>query len=568
MRPLSQLTPSELQSLKRLIESGQLPETSLNQIAASLGLPTIGSHRLTDEEVTLQLPMEASLHEFITHAWPIIEPTTNFIDGWHLHCMCEHLEALAAGEIPNLLINVPPGTMKSLCTSVFFLPWVWTTRPETRFFYASYDQALSTRDSVRSRSILQSEWYQRYWGSRFELVGDQNEKTRFNNDKQGWRIATSVGGRGTGEHPDLIISDDPHNTKRAESEVDRQGVLDWWKNVIASRGVIRGVRKAVIMQRVHEDDLSNHIIKEMESGEAWVHLCLPMRYEPGRMKTTVLGWSDKREETGVELLWPEAYDEAKVAGMEREMGSLTAAGQLQQRPAPAGGFIFKREWYEVLDNVPSTADKGSVRYWDLAGSVTDTADYTSGAKLVDMGDYILIDDLVVGKWSSFARDEVIKQTAQRDGVECTIVIEQEPGSSGMTVIAHYVRMLAGFAVYADKVGRNKSVRATPFASYSEARMVKIRRAEWNSLLLDQLEVFPNGKHDDVVDSLSGAFTYIAGGNSVPLPSELLASGSDPEEKQPLTQEEIEELPADLRELVEASRQLAAERDDEDYGGWG
>lgn len=518
-----------------------------------------------------QIPMEMDLHEFMVGAWSIVEPSTEFIDGWHLHCVAEHLQAMVTGEIRNLLINIPPGTSKSLLTSVFLCPWVWATQPEKRFFYASYDQALSTRDSLRARLIIQSPWYQALWGNRFQMVGDQNEKTLFKNSEQGWRIATSIGGRGTGEHPDFILVDDPHNTKRAESAVDRESVKQWWKGVIASRGVIRGVCKAVIMQRVHEDDLSNHILEEDDG--TWTHLCLPMRYEPERMKTTVLGFSDPREATGEELLWPEAYDEDKVRTLELQMGSLTAAGQLQQRPAPAGGAIFHREWYEVVENVPPTIDRPQVRYWDLAASVTETADETAGVKMIDMGDYILIDDLVHGRWSPNERDQVIKQTAEIDGRNTIVYIEQEPGSSGLTVIAHYVRLLAGYAVYPDKVGRNKTIRATPFASYSEARRIKIRRAPWNQVMLDQLEVFPNGKHDDIVDGCSGAFTYITGGNDVGLPEEILASGEDPvAERMPLSDKEIEELDPFLKELVETSRQVAAERDDhrryDDYaGGW-
>lgn len=149
---------------------------------------------------------QASFHEFAKQAWVQIEgPTTPFIDGWHIEAICEHLEAVASGQIKNLIINIPPRCCKSSLVSVMFPAWVWLKRPETKFLCASYALSLSVRDSVKCRRLVDSPWYKARWGHMFRLVSDQNTKIRFENDKNGYRIATSTGGTATGEGGDILL---------------------------------------------------------------------------------------------------------------------------------------------------------------------------------------------------------------------------------------------------------------------------------------------------------------------------------------------------------------------------
>src|SRR6516164_8328554 len=142
------------------------------------------------------------LREFVRQAWPVVEPSTPFVPGWHIDAIIEHLEAVSRGQIRNLLINVPPRHMKSLLVSVFWPAWEWIRHPERRWLFSSYGAQLSIRDSVKCRRLIESPWYQRFWGNRFRLTTDQNTKTRFDNDRSGYRIATSVGGAATGEGGD------------------------------------------------------------------------------------------------------------------------------------------------------------------------------------------------------------------------------------------------------------------------------------------------------------------------------------------------------------------------------
>src|SRR5215470_2701668 len=149
-----------------------------------------------------------SLGEFVRQAWHVVEPATPFVANWHIDAIVEHLEAVSRGEIRNLLINVPPRHMKSLLVSVFWPCWEWIHWPHRRWLYSSYAAQLSIRDSLKCRRLIESRWYQANWSSRFTLTSDQNQKSRFENDKSGYGLSTSVGGAATGEGGDRVICDD------------------------------------------------------------------------------------------------------------------------------------------------------------------------------------------------------------------------------------------------------------------------------------------------------------------------------------------------------------------------
>ena len=285
--------------------------------------------------------MKRSLKEFTKNSWPIIEPSRDFYDNWHIDAISEHLQAVVHGDIKRLIINVPPRHMKSISVAVALPAWTWTVDPTRKFLFASYALTLSIRDSVKCRRLIDSPWYKQHFGNIYGLTTDQNQKQRFENDKTGIRIATSVDGALTGEGGDIIVIDDPHNVREAESNTVRQGVLDWWDQSMQTRlNDPKNGAFVIIMQRVHENDLTGHILAN--EYEDWDHLCLPARYEhdhPTPVKST-LAFEDPREEDG-ELLWPERIDERTLNTLEQSLGSYASAGQLQQRPMPKGGGILK-----------------------------------------------------------------------------------------------------------------------------------------------------------------------------------------------------------------------------------
>lgn len=307
------------------------------------------------------------LAHFVRQAWRFVEPMTPYVDGRHIHSICDHLEAVAIGQIDNLLINIPPRFMKSLLVAAFFPAWVWGPHgdPGARFLYASYRERLAMRDSLRTRRIVESEWYRRKW-PRVQLQLDQNEKMRFDNTLGGYRIASSVSGGNTGEGGDYVIADDPHNAREIWSELKRENVVEWWDDVMSSRtGRWPTNRKIVVMQRLHEGDLSGHILAEKGN---YVHLFFPQEYDPelrpgraglpARSLPSPLGNPEWRSKPGT-LLWPERFPRKVIDNIKRhEMTPYAYGGQHQQVPAPVEGGIFKREWIRYWE--PEDEDYGPV----------------------------------------------------------------------------------------------------------------------------------------------------------------------------------------------------------------
>jgi len=295
------------------------------------------------EEANKERAQRHLLH-FVRQAWPVLEPATSFLDGAHIEAICEHLEAVTKGDIHNLLINVPPRHMKSLAVCVFWPVWEWISHPHRRWLFASYAMSLSVRDSLKCRRLISSPWFQSRWGDLFTLMPDQNTKTRFDNDKSGYRIATSSGGSVTGEGADRVVVDDPHNVIHRESDAQRHATLDWWDQAMSTRlNDPKTGAKVIVMQRLHEKDLSGHVL---EQG-GYEHLCLPAEFEAERRCVTTLkpnGWCDWRKVEG-ELLWPERIGRSEISGFKLRLGPRGYAGQFQQRPTPAGGGRFRAEWF-------------------------------------------------------------------------------------------------------------------------------------------------------------------------------------------------------------------------------
>jgi predicted phage terminase large subunit-like protein len=459
------------------------------------------------EDVDRELAGRAKdeLAEFVREAWDILEPETELSWNWHLDELCDVLERVTAGELTRVIINVPPGTMKSLLVSVFWPAWEWASNPGLRYFAASYGEELAVRDNERLRDLVTSSWYRRHYG--LELKRSANQKVRFNTTGGGWRIGTSVGGRGTGEHPDRVIIDDPLTAEQARSSKFRDRAIQWFKRTVSTRGKARGVRIVLIMQRLHEDDLAGHL---MDSNTGWELVSFPMRYVKAPKPPAPRPDPRDHRTTEGELLWPELFGEETVAELEIDLGPFGAAGQLQQAPAPEGGGLFRREWFDIVDAPPERADR--CRGWDAAG--TDNAgDYTAGVLIgYDRGlGLFYIEDVLREQMDPLSVELVIKQTAEMDGRPVSIVEEQEPGSSGKSVIKGRARDLAGYDYAGVPSSGDKVTRARAFRAQCQARNVLLVRAPWNRAYLDELAVFPAGAHDDQVDASSAAFNELTTG---------------------------------------------------------
>jgi predicted phage terminase large subunit-like protein len=474
------------------------------------------------EEIDAELASRL-LREFVRQAWLIVEPSTPFVPGWHIDAIIEHLEAVSRGLIRNLLINVPPRHMKSLLVSVFWPAWEWITFPQRRWLFSSYAASLSIRDSVKCRRLIESPWYQSRWADRYALTGDQNTKGRFDNNRSGYRIATSVEGSATGEGGDRIVCDDPHNVKEAESDSVRKGTLDWFDVVMSTRvNDPKTVAKVVVMQRCHEQDLSGHLL---EQG-GFEHLSLPAEYE-GTKCVTSIGWVEPREELG-ELLWPERFGPTEIVDLKRSLGSYAAAGQLQQRPSPSEGGLFKRNhwryWQFPNSNLPPVEVRlpdGSVQSiaptaiysydeliqsWDCAFKDLETSDFVVGQLWGRSGPNYYLVEQVRGRMDFPATLRAVATMTNRYPHAMGKFIEDKAnGSAVIQVLSHHISGIIPVTPEGGKVARAAAV--SPLV---EAGNVFLPHPQlgpncgWVPGFIEECASFPNGKHDDQVDSMTQA----------------------------------------------------------------
>ena len=404
------------------------------------------------------------------------------------------LERVFSGATKRLIINIPPRYSKTEIVKCF-IAWSMGHAPDAEFIYTSYSGRLASASSWDVRGMVQDPVYREIFPG-VELMGDSKAKDEWRTTAGGIMYAVGAGGTitgyGAGKHrPGFsggLLIDDPHKAEEARSDVMRQNVIDWFQNTLESRKNSPHTPIILIMQRLHEDDLSGFLLRG-GNGEHWDHVCLPAIQEDGT------------------ALWPEKHQIEDLRRME-QASPYTFAGQYMQRPAPAEGGIFKPGKIEVVDAIPANVTNW-VRGWDLAS--TTNGDYTAGAKIGRLPDgRYLIADMTRVRCGPDERDATIVNVGQADGTRTKISIPQDPGQAGKTQVLYLTRQLAGLRVVSSPESGDKVTRAEPFAAQMNVGNVLMLRADWNESMRNELAMFPNGANDDQVDALSRAFSELIG----------------------------------------------------------
>lgn len=491
-----------------------------------------------------------SLIDFIKCGWHSLEPGVPFVDNFAVRAICDHLQAVTDGSIKRLLINVPPGSSKSLSSSVFWPAWEWGPKGLAHYRYVSFshEQKLATRDLVRCRDLMMSEWYQELYGHIFTFKRDQNMKMYYENSMTGWRQACAAEGL-TGRRGDRVIGDDPHSVKGAESDAKREAVIQIVSETVPTRLNKQGESAIIyIMQRVHEKDTTGHILA---SELGYEHLMIPMRYESDRrcfsivkptyikepvIKDCVLDrrdymWRpvkevdnhdgnirkmysiDPRTEDG-QLMDPIRFNEQAVSDLEKALsswgGSYAISGQLQQRPSPRGGGLFKKSDFQIIELNDIDIKSGRiVRGWDLAASTGKTSAYTAGVKMMlDQQGRIVILDVVRFRGTPGTVNDKLLTTAKIDGKSVIIDMPQDPGQAGKSQKVAFAKLLHGYNCRFSPETGSKENRASPLAAQSEALNVYLVRAAWNDIFIAEACLFPNGQYKDQIDAASRAYSAL------------------------------------------------------------
>lgn len=441
-----------------------------------------------------------SLAHFARRAWHVLEPAAELKWGWALDAICLHLEAVTDGRITRLLMNVPPGSMKSLLTGVIWPAWEWGPQgmPEMRFIGTAHEETLAIRDSRKCRDLIKSEWYQELWP--VELAKDLDGKREFGNTKKGIRQARSFTSM-TGVRGDRVILDDPISADSANSEPKLEAVKIAFTETLPTRVNSEKSAIVVVMQRLHEKDVSGIIL---EMGLPYVHLCIPMRFEAARKCRTSIGWEDPRTKEG-ELMFPERFAEEQVLELEKTLGSYGAAGQLQQRPAPRGGGIIKEQWYKYYTKAPQVEWRSI--YADTAQKTGQNNDYSVfqcwGRSVV--GEAVLLDQ-TRGKWEApelltNARAFWLKHLNIDGSVLRSMKVEDKVSGTGLIQTLRR----EGIPVIPVQRDKDKISRGHDAAPFIESGNVLLPMdAPYLSDFLTESSTFPGGTNDDQLDPMFDA----------------------------------------------------------------
>ena len=452
-----------------------------------------------------ELVRRHGLFAFGTLAWPVLFPGEPFVYGRHIAEICSHTEAAYFGTGYEMIMNVPPGTGKSVWVSTFADVWAWIVDPTFSPLNFSFDEDNLERDGTRCIQLIQSDWFQKRWPE-VKLTKKDPACKFFYNTQGGFRYASTVHGRGTGKHGNVRKCDDPIKPNEtvgaaATTKAELDFVKNWWDVTISTRTKPTVIpRYLVIMQRLHEDDLVGHLC---ETSQPTV-LRLPMRYEADKHCKTPYG-GDWRTQPG-ELLWPAAYPEAKVAHLEARLG-IFANAQLQQNPTNPAGEIFKAETFKRWTKLPEFTnvilsvdcsfkdavgcDNISCQVWATDG-IEFYGPLDNVTCLAGCDDTIKICRQLLREWPD-VRDKLIEDKAN--------------GSAVIEALKRAVPGVVPVNPEGGKIARANSV--TYLFKGGNVYFPPDDYAPWVPAFVNEVLGFPKAKHDDQVDAMTQALGYLA-----------------------------------------------------------
>jgi predicted phage terminase large subunit-like protein len=434
--------------------------------------------------------------------------------NWYRHNIrvANVLQRVADGELKRVIIQEPPRHGKSEQMSRLFTAYFLDRYPEQWVGLCSYGAELAETLSVDAQY-------------NFERAGGQlhprhKAASHWKTVNGGGMWCAGMGGPIGGKGFQLGVIDDPvKNAEEALSELIGRRNKNWYSSTYYNR---REPGAAIVIATTRwpgAADLVGWLLEQEGTGEdkpeRWHIVSFEALYEVAEDKfkeipdtcTIEPDWRVRQDEP----LCPERFPEEELKKTRARIGPYWWASLFQQRPTPAEGKAFKREWFKLVpvEQVPAPSQP-DVRYWDT-GATEGKGDYTVGTRMregID-GNYYII-NVIRGQWAPDKRKAIIKQVAQLDGEAVIQWGQQEPGSAGVDQRIDLQKLLAGYAIFIEPVTGSKETRGMPFAAAAGAGFVYLVIADWNKAWFDEIVTLWEGaKNDDQGETAAGAYSKLA-----------------------------------------------------------
>jgi len=454
--------------------------------------------------LVLDAALRRDLVSFVQKVFGTVSPGVPFLPNWHIEAMCHELAKVVSGETKRLIITIPPRHLKSICSSVALPAWVLGHDPTRRVICVSYAQELAVKHGNDCRAVMSSDWYQRLFrGTKIDDA--KNTETEIMTTKRGFRLSTSVGGILTGRGGNMIIIDDPLKPADAMSDTARERHIEWYSTTLISRLDNKEEDAiVVVMQRLHEGDLVGHLLQD----RGWKHLSLPAIAEteqqieigPGQYHTRQIG----------DVLHPTRESRDVLDNIKTGMGSATFAAQYQQTPVPPGGNMIDWNWFRLYEPNSNRPFEQIVMSWDTAIKATEISDFSVGTVWGSVCDFYYLLDLIRVRLDYPAlRRKVAELYSQHLHTQYPrpILLIEDAGSGTSLIEDLRERNIRAIPI---KPEADKVVRMSAQSAKIEAGEVFLpRHAKWLEDLRTEILAFPNGVHDDQVDSISQALHWMS-----------------------------------------------------------
>lgn len=455
---------------------------------------------MTDRRTVLRALLRQDLPSFTAKCFATLEPGRAFRDNWHIHHIGWQLKRVADGEVRRLAITIPPQHLKSICVTVAYTAWAMGHDPGLKVLAVSYADELAHLHANAFRTIVESPWYRDLFPG-FEIA--KARKNEVVTTAHGFRYAGSVGGSILGRGADLIVVDDPIKAQAALSTAERRKVKEFWDNTLYTRLNDKGRGAIVIvMQRLHEDDLVGHVTGQ----EPWEVARIPAIETEDREYQVGPGEGDVHLRRAGDVIDPGRENATVLEQVRRTLGSMGFAAQYQQDPVPPDGNAVRREWLRFYDAEPADGFDLVVASWDTASTLGEASDWSVGTVWGLKGADVYLLDVVRGRFEVPELRRRIEATTLHHEAEATLIEKTDIGRA----ILQEMRLHSPVRPILWRPHFDKEARLLAQAPKFEAGQVLLpREAPWLATYMSELLAFPNGAHDDQVDSTSQALNWLS-----------------------------------------------------------